>query len=287
MRAPWLACLMMIPGLAAGEGAVVATVAADGHRIEITAERLEAWLAEHPGARAAEGVEALTTFELLALKAEAGGYADHTAVRGEVMPTLVDRYLKEDFEARIKPGQLPERYLREAYQSRRAYFKHPEIREAVHVVFTVGGKLPEDPERLAAMRQLCEAARGDLAASPPESAEDFLKRAAAFAPNAEAEGFEARAEDLGGFTSPGRYDKGFTDAAFALKAPGDLSDPVMTRFGCHVIRLGEITPPRDDDYEAALPELETRLLDLIRAEELKALIAAEAEAVGVERFQAP
>ncbi len=42
----------------------------------------------------------------------------------------------------------------------------------------------------------------------------------------------------------GKTDPAFEQAAFALKNPGDLSEPVLTRFGYHVIRLEDRKPPR-------------------------------------------
>ncbi|MEL6616613.1 MAG: peptidylprolyl isomerase, partial [Bacteroidota bacterium] len=47
--------------------------------------------------------------------------------------------------------------------------------------------------------------------------------------------------DLGTF-GPGRMVPPFEAAAYALEAPGDVSEPVETRFGVHLIQLTGITP---------------------------------------------
>jgi peptidyl-prolyl cis-trans isomerase C len=47
----------------------------------------------------------------------------------------------------------------------------------------------------------------------------------------------------------GRYDPAFEAAAFALKSPGDLSAPVLTRFGYHVIRLEGRKPESQQTFD--------------------------------------
>ena len=47
----------------------------------------------------------------------------------------------------------------------------------------------------------------------------------------------------------GRYDPAFEAAAFALKNPGDISEPVLSRFGYHVIRLEGRTPERQQTFD--------------------------------------
>ena len=47
--------------------------------------------------------------------------------------------------------------------------------------------------------------------------------------------------------------KPFENAAFALEKPGQLSEPVKTRYGYHIIRLNEYRPVRPLSYEEAQP----------------------------------
>ncbi len=49
----------------------------------------------------------------------------------------------------------------------------------------------------------------------------------------------------------------FEEAAYALKKPGEISKPIQTRFGWHIIRLEEIK--EIPSYEDQLPELEKRI----------------------------
>lgn len=54
----------------------------------------------------------------------------------------------------------------------------------------------------------------------------------------------------------------FEEAVFALKNPGDISPPIKTGFGVHVIKLLEIVPGRQLSYE----EVEAQLRDRISGE---------------------
>ena len=58
----------------------------------------------------------------------------------------------------------------------------------------------------------------------------------------------------------------FEEAAFALRTPGDFSDPVVSQFGMHLIQLVEYTPAEQLTFE----QVEQRIID-----ELKPVRAAQ------------
>ncbi len=57
----------------------------------------------------------------------------------------------------------------------------------------------------------------------------------------------------GWFSAAAKLDPAFIKAAFALKNVGDLSEPVLTRFGYHLIRLDGKRPARDLTFEEVSP----------------------------------
>ncbi|MDQ0467515.1 peptidylprolyl isomerase [Labrys wisconsinensis] len=63
--------------------------------------------------------------------------------------------------------------------------------------------------------------------------------------------------DLGWFTKD-RMVKEFADAAFALK-PGEISQPVKSQFGWHVIKLEELRQKPVPSFEQVKPQIETYL----------------------------
>lgn len=64
----------------------------------------------------------------------------------------------------------------------------------------------------------------------------------------------AQGGDLGE-VSKGQMVPEFEAAAFALKNPGDLSEPVKTRFGWHIIRLEGRTPSSLEPFDNVKPQL--------------------------------
>ena len=88
-------------------------------------------------------------------------------------------------------------------------------------------------------------------------------------------GSAGRGGDLGSF-GPGRMVPTFEEAAFALRNEGDLSEPVETRFGVHLIQLTDIgaRPSFEDSYA----ELRTLALRLPRT-------AVRRQAVGREYIE--
>ena len=66
--------------------------------------------------------------------------------------------------------------------------------------------------------------------------------------------------------------KEFEDAAFALKT-GEISGPVRTKFGYHLIKNEERKAAEPASFESAKKEIKSRLLTAKRAEALRAKIA--------------
>jgi parvulin-like peptidyl-prolyl isomerase len=67
-------------------------------------------------------------------------------------------------------------------------------------------------------------------------------------------GSAARKGSLGKF-GKGKMVKPFEDAAFALEKPGDISEPVKTRFGYHLIRLDASYPSVQRPYDEVKDEI--------------------------------
>lgn len=60
--------------------------------------------------------------------------------------------------------------------------------------------------------------------------------------------------DLGEFTK-GQMVPEFEKAAFALKNPGDVSEPVKSQFGWHIIKLEKHIPESKIDFEQVKPQI--------------------------------
>ena len=112
--------------------------------------------------------------------------------------------------------------------------------EARHILVTPASDEPADT--LAAYETVA-----DLRARV-EAGEDFAALAREYSDDT---GSGARGGDLGSFGT-GRMVPPFEEAAFGLRAVGDLAGPVRTRFGYHLIQLTGVAerPSFDEAYDA-------------------------------------
>jgi peptidyl-prolyl cis-trans isomerase D len=140
--------------------------------------------------------------------------------------------------------ELTEEDLRAAYEEERERFETVEERRASHILLEVADG-DEDAARAAA----------ESAATRVRGGEDFAAVAAEVSTDA---GTKAQGGDLG-WIGRGMLVGPFEDALFAMQV-GELSAPVRTEFGFHVIRLDEVRAGEQQPFEAVREELaaETR-----------------------------
>ena len=121
---------------------------------------------------------------------------------------------------------------------------------ARHILLRPAGATPADT---AASRAEIEALAARVAAG--ESFEALARQ------YSQDPGSAPQGGDLGVF-GPGRMVPTFEQAAFALQNPGDVSPPVQTQFGIHLIQLAERVPR--PTFEASYDELRQQALRLPR-----------------------
>lgn len=194
-------------------------------------------LADYISASAPSDAEIQTAYE-----ARAAQYA---------LPARVKlQYVLLDPEKMADPFAISEEALSAAYEMRKAQFADPEKVHARHILIRVGEGAPEAEVKKA------EKSAGDIAAKI-RGGEDFIEAAKKYGQDPSA----AQGGDLGFFTRE-QMVKPFADAAFSLAA-GELSAPVRTQFGFHLIKV--------EEKQAA----KQRTLDEVK-DELRAALAVEA-----------
>lgn len=194
-------------------------------------------LADYISASAPSDAEIQTAYE-----ARAAQYA---------LPARVKlQYVLLDPEKMADPSAISEEALSAAYEMRKAQFADPEKVHARHILIRVGEGAPEAEVKKA------EKSAGDIAAKI-RGGEDFIEAAKKYGQDPSA----AQGGDLGFFTRE-QMVKPFADAAFSLAA-GELSAPVRTQFGFHLIKV--------EEKQAA----KQRTLDEVK-DELRAALAVEA-----------
>ncbi len=167
--------------------------------------------------------------------------------------------------------EVSDEELRAYYEAQKANYMVPERRRASHILI----RIPEgaDAEAIEAARKRIEA----LAAR--------LRQGASFADlareSSEDPGSAGNGGDLG-YLSRGTLDPAMEKAAFALR-PGEVSEPIRTRFGWHLIKVTAVEPARGRSFEEAREEV----LAEVRAREAEQVYFDQVERLANLAFESP
>ena len=183
-------------------------------------------------------------------------------------PEIKARYIylnPADFVAKVT---VTEEDIRDYYESNPEKFKNPKTVHARHILIKVAQNAK--PEEVESARQ---------------KAEDVLKLAregkdfAALARQYSEGPTKTKGGDLGTFRREAMV-KPFADKAFSMKA-GDISDPVRTRFGWHIIKVEKVNPAKTLSLDEAREDIEKTL----KTERSRNLAYDEAETVYETAFE--
>jgi peptidyl-prolyl cis-trans isomerase D len=172
------------------------------------------------------------------------------------------RYLRFTPEPYLDKVVLTDADVRDAYDSAPERFAVPQTVEARHILVKVA------PD---AAPEAAEKAREKIA--------DVLKLAregqdfAALAKQYSEDGTREQGGALGAFRKEAMIQP-FADVAFALK-PGEISEPVRTRFGWHLIKVEKVNAGRTRSFEEVAPEIAGQL----KGERARSLAYDDAESV--------
>lgn len=261
---------------------VVASAPDVDGRVEITAERLARYCEAHPGVSPRDAASDLVVFELLAREAARRGLGATAEVRREVAAAAVPRYLARHFEPDAGAASIPRATVQRAYERNLGLFIRPETRRVDHILIGTPEFRPfASPAQADAARKFAERLVAQLAANPPADAATFRRAAGPLEAEVDAAGLAIKVETLSPFSIDGPLVKPFSEAAFALGAPGAVSRPVRTDFGVHVIRLEAVEPARHRTLSDAETEIRERLLGDHRSQRLRQHTEMLLDAVGV------
>jgi len=152
-------------------------------------------------------------------------------VLAEVEAQRVEAVAGAEFDAKAAQ-YLPK--ARERYLVEKEKLVVPEQTEASHILFLTNARSEEAALALAQQVEAKLAGGADFAALAREFSED--------------PGTKGRGGHVGWFGA-NQMDPAFAQAAFALKNVGDVSPPVLSRFGYHVIRLDGRRPARQKTFD--------------------------------------
>ena len=124
----------------------------------------------------------------------------------------------------------------------------PETRQASHILIAA------DKNAGAEARQKAQAQAEQIASELKQNPNSFAALAKKYSQDP---GSAAKGGDLGTF-SRGAMVKAFDAAVFSMK-PGEISAPVETEYGYHIIRVTGVTPGQMKSLEQVRPEIENEL----------------------------
>jgi len=207
--------------------------------------------------------------------------------RDEVINYLVDLKLGAKAAAEAKIGDTPDFAARLAYYREKVLLDEYLTREGKKAVTAdAAKKLFDDttkamaPEEEAHARHILveDEAQAKAAVERLKKGEDFAKVAAELSKDP---GSGKEGGDLGWFTKD-RMVPEFAEAAFKLKK-GEISEPVKSQFGWHVIKLEDKRSKPLPDFAAVKPQIDQYLERKAQQD----LILAMREKARVERLDKP
>lgn len=153
-------------------------------------------------------------------------------------------YIDVDASAMVAAAPVEEAALRDRFAQEKSRFVEPEQRLTSHILVRV------DAAADAAAQKAAEAKAQDLLKQAKAGA-DFAALARQYSDDSSKDA----GGDLGWIAKNGQMVKPFEDAVFAT-AVGQISGPVKTDFGWHLIQVRELKAGREMPFEQARPELE-------------------------------
>jgi peptidyl-prolyl cis-trans isomerase D len=178
------------------------------------------------------------------------------------------RYLNFNPDVFRSKVALSNEEIREYYDENLETFKIPKTVEARHILLKVSQDA--DPETVKKTKDRAL----DILKLAKEG-KDFAKLAQKYS--------EGPTRDTGGYLGEFKKEamvKPFADMAFSLKA-GEISEPVRTRFGWHIIKVEKVNEASTTSFDDAKKNIRKKLTD----EMAKRLAYDEAETVSDDAFE--
>lgn len=196
-----------------------------------------------------QGLEAIINLELLYQYAKGKGLKVKDDELREIRrKAMVQRFLEDQFEKRLK---LPEEELRKAYEANKRLFVHSQLRKVIHILVRIPLKKKDDRDYVEKALNLANEIYEK--AKECQNSEEFYDIGLNYQFNTKE--FNVTVERIRYFSKEDQLEDSFLEASFNLKEIGDISPPVKTNYGYHIIFLEDILPPENKNFEEAKEEV--------------------------------
>lgn len=185
-----------------------------------------------------------TSLEDFNAEMETRGFTESSLKTSIGRQISIQKFIQETI---VPQAVVPEETVREAYDQNPQRFTTPEEVKASHILINSAESDPQEKKDEALKRAKA------IAAQAKESGADFAELA-----REHSEGPSAPSGGELGFFTRGRMVKPFEDAAFSMKV-NQVSDPVLTQFGYHIIKVTDRKESSTVSYEDAKDRLQQDL----------------------------
>ncbi|WP_022852676.1 peptidylprolyl isomerase [Thermodesulfatator atlanticus] len=207
-----------------------------------------------------ELVKRWVEISLFALGAQKAGLDKDPVVKRQIEEAtkqiLAQAYLEKEVLGKVKQ-QVSDKELRAYYEKHKDKFQEPEQVRARHILIAVPQNASKKEVEKA--RKKAEEIRQKLLKGA-----DFAKLAKEYSDDP---GTKEKGGELGFFTRS-QMIKEFEEAAFTLK-PGEISEPVRTPFGFHIIQVEEHKKARQKSFEEVKEKVKEEYLTQKQQEALE------------------
>jgi peptidyl-prolyl cis-trans isomerase C len=213
--------------------------------------------------RKKEFLENMVRNELLAQEAERQGLDKSPQVREQMKRAMIQELIKKQLDEKLSGADIPDAELKSFYDSHVDDFVKPERARVYHI--TLAAKAPKEKAEAkkkaqALLKEIAERTKkGDLNA---------------FQTLAMKESKDPLSAPMGGdlrFLSRDELAKSYSpelaNAAFALKNPGDLSEPVETPAGIDIVKLQVKTVALNRTFDESKESIRGRIARERRSKE--------------------
>jgi peptidyl-prolyl cis-trans isomerase C len=281
MRGLWL-CLLLVgcgtksPGATPEPSNVVARV--DGKPITLSEvqQRIDA-LDPYSRARYSSPeqrkkfLENLVRFEVLAREAEKRGYDRDPDVQRALKNQMIQVFLRKELDDKLKAEPITDADVARYYHEHEAQFRQPEQVRVSQILVA---------DRVLAERLVTQA----------RNEQKYDKSDRSFRSLVEKYSLDQDSKPLGGDLTffdrqTSQLPRAIVDAAFALKEVGDISPPVASDKGFHVLKLTQRRPAFTRPLEGVAAEIKRLILRDRRAMKQEQMVAEMRQKLKVEIYE--
>ncbi|MEI7637863.1 MAG: peptidylprolyl isomerase [Syntrophus sp. (in: bacteria)] len=166
-------------------------------------------------------------------------------IDGMVTSLLAQEYMKRKFSS---IGKVTNKEIESYYNTHKSEFIDPSMVKAQHILVKVDVETAT-PKEIAVAEAKAASIKKEL-----EGGADFSKLAEKYSDDP---GSKSRGGDLGFFTKEQMVPE-FSKAAFSMKK-GEISQPVKTPFGFHIIKVTDIQEDKQMDLKESTPSIQSLL----------------------------